>query len=132
VCDSGEAAGLLYYVMPYIESGSLRERLRREGRLPSANVVRLVREVADALDYAHRHGVVHRDVKPENILLDETGHAMVADFGIARELQPTTASDDERAKGPLTKSGIIVGTPIYMSPEQARGDALDGRSDQYS
>ncbi len=125
VYDSGDAEGVLYYVMPYIRGESLRERLSRDHRLPLAEAVRLAREVADALDYAHRHGVVHRDIKPENILLEE-GHALVTDFGIARVLSADGASS-------LTRTGSAVGTPLYMSPEQADGEPdLDGRADIYS
>jgi len=123
--DSGEADGLLYYVMPYVEGDSLRGRLRRERQLPLDEALAIAREVADALSYAHHHDVVHRDIKPENILL-ASGHALVADFGIARAI---TAAAGER----LTHTGLTVGTPGYMSPEQASGDRhLDGRSDQYS
>jgi len=134
--DSGSAAGLLYYVMPYVNGESLRERLRRKGRLPVPEVLRVVREVADALDYAHRHGVVHRDVKPENILLDEDGHALVADFGIARADQHdaagTAAGLADVSPDSLTGQGRVIGTPAYMSPEQARGrHDIDGRSDEY-
>ncbi len=122
--DSGEVAGLPYYVMPYVEGESLRGRLDRDGALPVEEAVRLAREVAGALAYAHAHGIVHRDIKPENILLQD-GHAIVADFGIARAL---TA-----AGGPaLTQTGVSVGTPLYMSPEQVVGDPIDGRSDVYS
>ena len=121
--DSGEAEGLLYYVMPYVEGESLRDRLEREHRLPLEHALALGREVADALDYAHQHGVVHRDIKPENILL-ANDHAVIADFGIARAL--SIGAD-------LTDVGLAVGTPMYMSPEQAGGDPeLDGRSDIYS
>ena len=135
--DSGDAGGLLYYVMPYVEGESLRERLRREGRLSRAEALRVVREVADALDYAHRHGVVHRDVKPENVLLDETGHALIADFGIARAMHHATSegADGTGAEpaATLTRRGAVVGTPAYMSPEQALGEReVDGRSDVYS
>jgi Protein kinase domain len=122
--DSGEADGLLYYVMPYVEGESLRDRLRREGPLPVADALQIARQVADALSYAHRHDVIHRDIKPENILL-EAGHAVVSDFGIARAM--TAAAGDE-----LGEAGIILGTPTYMSPEQAMGGILDGRSDLYS
>src|SRR5712691_9534052 len=123
--DSGEADGLLYYVMPFIQGESLRDRLEREGTMPVSVAVQLAREVADALDYAHRQGVVHRDIKPENILVQD-GHAVVADFGIARAI---SAAGGHR----VTATGIAVGTPDYMSPEQAQGDEqVDGRSDIYS
>ena len=123
--DSGAAEGLLFYVMPFVEGESLRDRLRRDGVLPVAEAVRLVREVADALEYAHQHGVIHRDIKPENILLS-SGHAVVADFGIARAVN--AAADSQ-----ITEVGAAVGSPRYMSPEQVAGDAeLDARSDVYS
>jgi serine/threonine-protein kinase len=122
--DSGEADGLLYYVMPYVEGESLRDRLRREGPLSVEDALRIARQVADALSYAHHHGVVHRDIKPENILL-EAGHAVVSDFGIARAM--TAAGADE-----LAEARFVLGTPAYISPEQAAGGKLDGRSDIYS
>jgi serine/threonine-protein kinase len=122
--DSGDAEGLLYYVTPFIEGGSLRDRLVREGRLGQGAALRIAREVADALDYAHRNGVVHRDIKPENILIDE-GHAVVADFGVARAVSAA-------AETGLTQAGMLVGTPAYMSPEQATDGPVDGRSDLYA
>src|SRR5438093_3565629 len=123
--DSGEAEGFLFYVMPYVEGESLRNRLDRAGQLPLAEALQIAREVADALSYAHSHDVVHRDIKPENILL-EAGHAVVSDFGIARAI---TAA----AGGNLTETGIALGTPGYMSPEQGAASArVDERSDIYS
>ena len=123
--DSGQTLDSLYYVMPYIQGESLRERLRREGRLPVESALEIARDVAGALDYAHGRGVIHRDIKPENILLSG-GHAIVADFGIARALR---AARDDR----LSRPGIAVGTPAYMSPEQALGGGeSDPRSDIYS
>src|SRR3989454_9844855 len=122
--DSGRADDFLYYVTPYVEGESLRNRLDREGQLPVAEAVRLAASVADALDYAHRHDIVHRDIKPENILLEE-GQPVVADFGIARALHAAEG-------GNLTETGVTLGTAAYMSPEQATGDQLDGRTDIYS
>ena len=123
--DSGQADGLLYYVMPHIEGESLRDRLDREKQLPIDDALRLAQQVAAALDYAHRREIVHRDIKPENILLHE-GHALVADFGIALAVR---AAAGER----LTETGLSLGTPYYMSPEQATGDRqIDARSDIYS
>jgi serine/threonine-protein kinase len=123
--DSGETGEFIFYVMPFIEGESLRERLVRDGALPAAEAVRIAREVAEALEYAHAHGVVHRDIKPENILLS-SGHAVVSDFGIARAIGVAGG-------GQLTEVGSAVGSPKYMSPEQVEGDPeLDGRSDIYS
>jgi eukaryotic-like serine/threonine-protein kinase len=123
--DSGEADGVLYYVLPYIRGESLRQKITRERQLSIAEALAITRQVAGALDYAHRQGVIHRDIKPENILLHE-GEAMLADFGIARAVQ--------QSGGPrLTATGVSIGTPQYMSPEQATGDREpDARSDIYS
>jgi len=124
VHDSGTTGGYLWFTMPFVEGESLRDRISRERQLPIADAVRITREVALALDYAHRHGIVHRDIKPENILLID-GQAIVADFGIARALGGSNES--------LTSTGMIIGTPGYMSPEQAAGDrAIDARTDIYS
>ena len=124
--DSGDADGRLFFVMPYVEGESLRQRLSRVGALPLDQAVRLARQLADALDYAHARGVVHRDLKPENVLLSGD-QALLADFGIAR-----VASLDEGVET-LTAVGTLLGTPQYMSPEQATGDrSLDARSDVYS
>ena len=133
--DSGAAAGRLFYAMPYVEAGSLRDRLRRVGKLEIGPAVQLTLEVSSALAYAHSLGIVHRDLKPENIMFSPTGEAILADFGIAYALEQQGAEgDDVSSSGPrLTETGITVGTPTYMSPEQAAGDeALTGRSDQYS
>jgi eukaryotic-like serine/threonine-protein kinase len=123
--DSGDAGGLLYYVMPYVEGESLRERLQRDGRLPLEEAVRIAAEVGEALDFAHTQGIVHRDVKPGNILLED-GHAVVADFGIAKAI--STAGSLE-----TSSSGLAIGTPGYMSPEQiVASGPIDGRADLYS
>ena len=125
--DSGEADGLIFYVMPFVEGESLRHRLDREGKLPLDEALRITREVADGLESAHRRGVIHRDVKPENILIEE-GHAVVADFGIARAV---AESSDQK----LTVTGMAVGTPEYMSPEQmmgGRGATIDVRTDVFA
>ena len=124
--DSGEAGGFLFFVMPVMAGQTLRDRLLREKRLPVDAAVRIASEVADALDYAHRHDVVHRDIKPENILLHE-GHALVADFGIGKAVAAAATHATT-----LTQAGVVIGTPAYMSPEQAAGDEVDGRSDLFS
>jgi serine/threonine-protein kinase len=124
--DSGEAAGFLYFVMPFVEGESLRQRLDREGPLPVETAVRLADEIAGALEYAHQHGVVHRDIKPENILL-QTDHAVVSDFGIARAVDAAVLGGSGGAR--LTETGLAIGTPLYMSPEQVSGDPVDGRTD---
>src|SRR4051812_32495147 len=121
--DSGDADGLLYYVMPLLTGESLRQRLLRERQLPIEDAVRIAREAADALRYAHEQGLVHRDVKPENIVL-AGGHALVLDFGIARSSDATPHVE--------THTVAAVGTPAYMSPEQISGSSLDGRADQYA
>jgi eukaryotic-like serine/threonine-protein kinase len=124
--DSGEADGMVYYVMPYVEGESLRDRLTREQQLPVDEAVRIAREVADALEYAHQHGIVHRDIKPENILL-HGGHAQVADFGIA--LAASRSDGGTR----MTETGMSLGTPHYMAPEQAMGDReITPRADIYA
>jgi serine/threonine-protein kinase len=123
--DSGEVEGVLYYVMPYVEGESLRQCLARERTLPFTKALDISRQVADALAYAHDHGVVHCDIKPENILL-QSGHALVADFGIARAI-------DAAAGNRLSETGVAIGTPAYMSPEQAAADPrIDCRTDIYS
>ncbi len=125
--DSGEADGLLYYVMPFVEGESLGQRLDRKGQLPLDEALRIAREVADGLDYAHDRGVVHRDIKPGNILLSR-GHALIADFGIAKAIGAASGGD-----ATATATGLSVGTPRYMSPEQAAGvTEVDGRSDVYA
>jgi serine/threonine protein kinase len=123
--DSGDADGLLYYVMPLVTGETLRARLERERQLPIADAVRIAREVVSALDYAHRQHVIHRDIKPEHILLHD-GSALVADFGIALAVQ---AAGGQR----MTQTGLSLGTPQYMSPEQAMGQrTIDARSDVYA
>src|SRR5687768_2704973 len=123
--DSGEVGGTAYYVMPFVDGESLRDRLRREKQLPVADAVRIANEIAAALGYAHRHGVIHRDIKPENVLLHD-GAALVADFGIALAI---TAAGGTR----MTETGMSLGTPHYMSPEQAMGEReITARSDVYA
>ncbi len=125
--DSGEADGFLYYVMPFIAGESLRDRLRRDGELPVHEAIRLTHDVADALASAHRHGIVHRDIKPDNVLLSE-GHAYVADFGVAKAVSEASADQAQ-----VTSFGVAVGTPAYMAPEQAAADPnVDHRADLYS
>jgi tetratricopeptide (TPR) repeat protein len=123
--SAGQADDLLYYSMPLVDGESLRARLRREGELPVAEAVRILREVADALSYAHRHGVVHRDIKPDNVLIAD-GHALVTDFGVAKAL-------DQARESSITSTGLALGTPAYMSPEQAAADPhTDHRADIYA
>ena len=124
--DSGEVEGFLYFVMPVMRGQTLRDRLRQEGRLSVDAAVRIASEIADALDYAHRHEIVHRDIKPENILLHE-GHAIVADFGIGKAIVEAASESST-----FTQVGVTVGTAAYMSPEQASGEGLDGRSDLFA
>jgi serine/threonine-protein kinase len=124
--DSGEAAGFLFFVMPYVEDESLRTRLDRDGALPLADAIRLMREVADALAYAHARGIVHRDIKPDNVMVSGR-HALVTDFGVARAVSAAAGSEG------LTTAGMAVGTPVYMAPEQATGDPdIDHRADLYA
>ncbi len=129
VFDSGESpGGQLWFTMPYVEGETLRDRLGREGQLPVADAVRIAREAAQALQYAHTHGVIHRDVKPENLLLTADGSTLVADFGVARALEGSVGETKA-----LTEPGVAVGTPAYMSPEQASGEReVDARSDIYA
>ena len=121
IIDAGDAEGVSWTVMPYLAGGSMADRIA-QGAMPPTDVAAAVAQAASALDYAHRRGVVHRDMKPDNIMFDEDGHALVTDFGIA----------EARSQGRLTASGRAMGTPHYMSPEQAMGKLVDGRSDVYA
>ena len=124
--DSGEADSFLFYVMPYVEGESIRELITKEKQLGVKDALSITRKVSDALDYAHEHGVVHRDIKPGNILLSERGEPLVADFGIALAVA-------QAGGGRITETGLSLGTPHYMSPEQATGDRdVDARSDVYA
>ena len=129
VHSAGEGEGLLYYTMPFVEGESFRQHIDRVGPLPLAEAVRLLREIADALVYAHRRRIVHRDLKPANILLAE-GHALIIDFGIAKAL--SAAAEGPHASANLTSTGLVLGTPTYMAPEQAAGDPVDHRVDLYA
>ncbi len=121
--DSGEAQGFLFYVMPFVEGESLRAKIDREGELPVGEAVRIMRDVVDALAYAHEHGVVHRDIKPDNVMLSGR-HAMVTDFGVAKAVSEATGRQQ------LTTAGVALGTPSYMAPEQAAADPhVDHRAD---
>ncbi|MEE8362025.1 MAG: serine/threonine-protein kinase, partial [Gemmatimonadales bacterium] len=124
--DSGEADGFLYYVMPYIKGDTLRERIDKEVELPVAEAVRIIREVTDALAFAHSQGVIHRDIKPDNVMLSGR-HAMVMDFGVAKAVSEATG------RNTLTTAGVALGTPTYMAPEQATADPhVDHRADIYA
>ena len=128
--DSGEADGVLFYVMPYIEGETLRNRLSREGELPVSEITRILHQITDALAYAHAHGVVHRDIKPENILLSDR-HALLADFGVAKALSDLSTSGSTATTNLVTAIGSTVGTPTYMAPEQVGGNLVDHRADLY-
>ena len=124
--DSGQAESFLYYVMPYVNGESLRDKLHREGELPVAEAVRILREVVDALDHAHGEGIVHRDIKPDNVMLSGR-HALVTDFGVAKAVSEATGRQQ------LTTAGIVLGTPAYMAPEQAAASQhIDQRADIYA
>jgi serine/threonine protein kinase len=123
--DSGDADGILYYVMPFVKGESLRDRISREEKLPIVDTIRLLRDVADGLAEAHRQGLVHRDVKPDNVLISGR-HAVVTDFGVAKAV---TSATEAQA---LTTAGVSLGTPFYMSPEQAGAEPVDHRTDIYA
>jgi serine/threonine-protein kinase len=126
--SAGQAGDLLYYTMPFVEGESLRTRLARSGELPTREAVRLLREVADALAYAHTHGLVHRDIKPDNVMLS-SGHAVVTDFDVAKALSASATGGD----GGLTSLGVALGTPAYMAPEQAAAEpTTDNGADLYA
>src|SRR5256714_12881280 len=126
--NGGESNGLPYFTMPFVDGESLRVRLTRDGELPVNQAVRMLREIASALAYAHDHGIVHRDIKPDNVLLSG-GSAMVTDFGVAKAL----SASSNAAHGAITSRGVALGTPAYMSPEQASADpSVDYRADIYS
>src|SRR5215470_2724801 len=128
--DSGEAGGVLFYVMPYIEGETLRNRLLREGELPVSEIIRILHQITDALAYAHAHGVIHRDIKPENVLLSDR-HALLADFGVAKALSDLSSSGLTATTNLVTAIGSTVGTPTYMAPEQVGGNMVDHRADLY-
>jgi len=129
--DSGESDGVLFFVMPYIEGETLRQRIARSGELPIRESIRILRDVTDALAYAHARGVIHRDIKPENVLLSNR-YALVSDFGIAKAIGEMSSPDTSATISLATVSGTIVGTPAYMAPEQAGGETVDQRADIYS
>src|SRR5207249_7375649 len=129
--DSGESGGVLFYVMPYIEGETLRERIAGMGELLIPESIRILRHVTDALAYAHARGVIHRDIKPENVLLSDR-HALVSDFGIAKAVREMKTPDVTANIGLATLAGTILGTPAYMAPEQACGETVDHRADIYS
>src|SRR5688500_16689607 len=129
VLSAGEVSGKPYFTMPFIEGESLRQRIDRAGELPIDEAVRLLRDLASALSYAHKNGIVHRDIKPDNVMLEDE-YALVTDFGVAKALRAAAVSD---APGTLTTAGMTLGTPAYMSPEQAVADpSVDHRADIYA